>query len=105
EGWLMMYHGVHLTAAGPIYRVGLTLLDLDDPRRVMHRSEDRAFGPEAPYERSGDVADVVFPCGWVIGPAPNDLHICYGAGDSVVAMATADLHDVLDYVRSCPSPG
>ena len=105
EGWLMMYHGVHLTAAGPIYRVGLTLLDLDDPRRVMHRSEEWVFGPEAPYERSGDVADVVFPCGWVIGPDPNDLHIYYGAGDSVVAMATADLHDVLDYVRSCPGPG
>jgi predicted GH43/DUF377 family glycosyl hydrolase len=104
EGWLMMYHGVHLTAAGPLYRVGLTLLDLDDPRRVMHRSEEWVFGPEAPYERSGDVADVVFPCGWIIGPDANDLHIYYGAGDSVVAMATADLRDVLDYVRSCPSP-
>ena len=91
EGWLMMYHGVHLTAAGPIYRVGLTLLDLDDPRRVMHRSEEWVFGPEAPYERSGDVADVVFPNGWVIGPDPKDLHIYYGAADSVVAMATADL--------------
>ena len=68
EGWLLMYHGVHLTAAGPIYRVGLALLDLDDPRVVMRRSDEWVFGPKAPYERSGDVADVVFPCGWVIGP-------------------------------------
>ena len=32
EGWLVMYHGVHLTSDGPIYRMGLVLLDLDDPR-------------------------------------------------------------------------
>ena len=33
EGWLLCYHGVHLTSGGPIYRIGLALLDLDDPSR------------------------------------------------------------------------
>ncbi len=103
EGWLLLYHGVHLTAAGPIYRVGLALLDLDDPRRVMHRSEEWVFGPETDYERSGDVSDVVFPCGWVVGPDPDELHMYYGAGDSVIAMATARLSDVMDYIRTCPT--
>ena len=37
EGWLVMYHGVHLTGDGPIYRVGLALLDLDDPRVLLRR--------------------------------------------------------------------
>ena len=32
-----MYHGVHVTGDGPIYRVGLALLDLDDPTTVLHR--------------------------------------------------------------------
>jgi predicted GH43/DUF377 family glycosyl hydrolase len=104
EGWLLMYHGVHLTAAGPIYRVGLALLDLDDPRRLLHRSEEWVFGPETPYERSGDVADVVFPCGWVVGPQPDALHVYYGAGDSVIAMASARLSEVLAYVLDCPGP-
>ncbi len=103
EGWLLMYHGVHLTAGGPIYRVGLALLDLEDPRKVMHRSDEWVFGPRAPYERSGDVDDVVFPCGWVLGPEADELHMYYGSGDSVIAMATASLTEVLDYVKSCPS--
>ena len=28
EGWLVMYHGVHTTGDGPIYRAGLALLGL-----------------------------------------------------------------------------
>ena len=31
QGWLVMYHGVRVTSDGPIYRVGLALLDLEDP--------------------------------------------------------------------------
>ena len=31
EGWLVLYHGVHATGDGPIYRAGLALLDLEDP--------------------------------------------------------------------------
>ena len=66
EGWLMMYHGVHVTAAGAIYRSGLALLDLEDPSVVLHRSDDWVLSPTAPYERAGDVSDVVFPCGWLL---------------------------------------
>ena len=40
EGWLVMYHGVHLTGDGPIYRVGLALLDLDDPRVLLARMDE-----------------------------------------------------------------
>ena len=45
EGWLVMYHGVHMTGDGPIYRVGLALLDLDDPRIVLRRTDEWVFGP------------------------------------------------------------
>ena len=34
---------------------GLALLDLDDPRVVLRRTDEWVFGPAAPYERSGDV--------------------------------------------------
>ncbi|MBC7336974.1 MAG: glycosidase, partial [Clostridia bacterium] len=63
EGWLIIYHGVRTTAAGAIYRLGLALLDLDEPTRVISRSDSWVFGPRELYERVGDVADVVFPCG------------------------------------------
>ena len=65
EGWLVMYHGVRVTSDGPIYRVGLALLDLEDPGLLLHRTDTWVFGPDAPYEITGDVGRVVFPCGWV----------------------------------------
>ncbi len=51
EGWLTMYHGVHYTGDGPIYRVGFALLDLEDPTIVIRRSDEWVFGPDERYER------------------------------------------------------
>ena len=65
HGWLLIYHGVKETVAGGIYRVGLALLDLDEPTRVLRRLPEWILGPLAPYEREGDVPNVVFPCGLV----------------------------------------
>lgn len=65
EGWLILYHGVRNTVSGDIYRLGLALLDLEDPSKVLHRSDEWVFGPKEQYEREGDVGNIVFPCGWV----------------------------------------
>ena len=77
-----MYHGVRVTSDGPIYRVGLALLDLDDPGKLLHRTDEWVFGPEAPYEITGDVGRVVFPCGWVHDVEGDRLHLYYGAADT-----------------------
>ncbi len=97
EGWLLMYHGVRHTIAGGIYRLGLALLDAKDPRRVLSRADEWVFGPEAGYERQGDVADVVFPCGWVV--EGDELRVYYGAADSSMALATASVSETLDWLR------
>jgi predicted GH43/DUF377 family glycosyl hydrolase len=47
EGWLMIYHGVRNTPAGALYRVGLALLDLEDPRRVLRRGGEWVIGGTA----------------------------------------------------------
>jgi len=105
EGWLMMYHGVHATSDGPIYRMGLALLDLDDPRIVLHRTDEWVFGPIAPYEITGDVGRVVFPGGWVLD-APNDrLLLYYGAADTTVGVATARFSEVLARILASPATG
>jgi predicted GH43/DUF377 family glycosyl hydrolase len=104
EGWLILYHGVRSTASGSLYRAGLVLLDLEDPRRVLHRTDEWVFGPQEPYEQTGDVGGVVFPCGWMHDPATDELRIYYGAADSAIALATATLSDLVAYVRSCPRP-
>ena len=104
EGWLIMYHGVRLTASGSLYRVGLALLDLDDPRRVLRRSNEWVFAPETPYECLGDVPTVVFPCGWIHDKPKGTIRLYYGGADTCLAMATASLSDILDYLRDCPAP-
>jgi predicted GH43/DUF377 family glycosyl hydrolase len=102
EGWLVMYHGVRVTSDGPIYRAGLALLDLEDPGIVLHRTDEWVFAPEAPYEITGDVGRVVFPCGWVHDPATDRLSLYYGGADTVIGLATASLRDVLARVKEAP---
>lgn len=104
EGWLLLYHGVRKTASGSIYRLGLALLDLEDPTRILRRSDNWIFGPREPYELVGDVPDVVFPCGWVHDAETDELQIYYGGADTCVCRATARLSDVLDYILASPEP-
>jgi predicted GH43/DUF377 family glycosyl hydrolase len=101
-GWLLMYHGAHPTASGPIYRVGLALLDRDDPCHVIRRSDEWVLAPSAGYERTGDVNRVVFPNGWIADERSGELRLYYGAADSVVALAVARLSDVMEYVAAMP---
>jgi predicted GH43/DUF377 family glycosyl hydrolase len=102
RGWLLMYHGVRTTAAGSLYRLGLALLDLEDPTRVIRRSDEWIFTPVEEYERSGDVGDVVFPCGWTV--QDGRIYLYYGAADTSVCLATADLDDVLDWLEAHERP-
>lgn len=104
EGWLILYHGVRHTPGGCLYRLGLALLDLEDPRQVLRRSDEWVFAPEMDYERQGDVNGVVFPCGWTLEKESGELRIYYGGADTCIGLATAHLPDVLDYLRKCPAP-
>ncbi len=97
-GWLICFHGVRETAAGAIYRVGLALLDLDDPRQVIARSENWVLGPREPYERVGDVGNVVFPCGWTVLEDGDTVRLYYGAADTCVCVADASLRDLLAHL-------
>jgi predicted GH43/DUF377 family glycosyl hydrolase len=101
-GWLLFYHGVRSTTAGQIYRVGLALLDLNAPWKVLRRSDEWVLGPHAYYERVGEVGGVVFPTGAVVHKETNQLNLYYGAADCTVAVATARLSDVFDYIMCCP---
>jgi beta-1,2-mannobiose phosphorylase / 1,2-beta-oligomannan phosphorylase len=103
HGWLVVYHGVKETVAGGIYRVGLALIDLDEPTRVLHRLPDWVLAPLAPYERNGDVPNVVFPCGLVHDGTTGEVRLYYGAADSSICVATARLDVLLDAVLAAPA--
>jgi len=101
-GWLVMYHGAHTTASGPIYRVGLALLDLEHPGVVLRRSDEWVMAPNTTYEAVGDVDKVIFPNGWVLDQAADRLSLYYGAGDSVVGLAEARFSDLMAYMATAP---
>ena len=98
RGWLMLYHGVRQTASGSLYRLGLALLDLNRPDHCLLRGDMWIFGPEAPYERQGDVGNVAFPCGYTIGDDGDTINLYYGAADTSIALATGSIRALLAWL-------
>jgi predicted GH43/DUF377 family glycosyl hydrolase len=98
RGWLMLYHGVRHTASGSLYRLGLALFALDKPELCLARGDSWIFGPEAPYEREGDVGNVAFPCGYTIAADGDTINLYYGGADSCVALATGSIARLLGWL-------
>jgi predicted GH43/DUF377 family glycosyl hydrolase len=104
RGWLMVYHGVRMTPAGCLYRLGLALFDLQSPEKCLARGETWVFGPEESYERDGDVANVVFPCGFTVGSDGDTIHLYYGAADTCIALATGSVRSLLNWLEGYSQP-
>jgi len=98
RGWLMLYHGVRSTASGALYRIGVALLDLKAPDICLLRGDSWIFGPEAPYERQGDVGNAVFPCGYTIGADGDQLNVYYGAADTSICLAQGSVRRLLGWL-------
>lgn len=94
HGWLSLYHGVRDTAAGRLYRIGALLLDLKDPEKVLGYTPHFLFGPKEYYERTGDVPNVVFPCGLIL-EEDGTVKMYYGAADTSIGLAEARLEDII----------
>ena len=90
KGWLLLYHGISNHGT---YRVGAVLLDLKDPSVVLARTADPILEPKEAYEKTGQVGNVVFPCG--VAVRKGDLFIYYGGSDSVVCVAKVKLAKIL----------
>jgi predicted GH43/DUF377 family glycosyl hydrolase len=96
-GWLVIYHGV---SRDKVYRAGAALLDLRDPSKIIGRTKTPILEPKEPYEKFGDVSNVVFPTGACV--VDNDkLFVYYGGADRVCCLATADLNYLLDQILKC----
>ncbi|RRJ95064.1 glycosidase [Opitutaceae bacterium TAV4] len=95
KGWLEIYHGVTNTGAGLIYRLGVCLLDLQNPARVIARGEDAILWPEHDYELTGRVGNVTFTCNAIVEP-DDTVKIYYGAADTCIGLAEAKLTDLIE---------
>ncbi|HUT75368.1 MAG TPA: glycosidase [Armatimonadota bacterium] len=97
EGWLLIYHGVKDMAGRPVYRLGLALLERDNPRRAIARASQWVFAPEADWEQRGLIPNVVYTCGALV--RGDEVWMYYGAADTVIGLARATLSDLLAFVR------
>lgn len=98
RGWLIIYHGVRRHASGSIYRLGLALMDKQDPSICLLRSQSWVMGPVASYEITGDVGYAIFPCGYTVADDGDTLHIYYGAADTCICMATSSIQRLLAWL-------
>ncbi|HHW03340.1 MAG TPA: glycosidase [Thermoanaerobacterales bacterium] len=101
-GWLLIYHGVDREM---LYRLGVILVDLKDPGRLLYRSPNPILSPETDCEigKKGEcwVPNVVFTCGAV--PAldkevlddDDEILVYYGAADTNICLATGKVEDLI----------
>ena len=95
KGWLSIYHGVFQTMDGSVYRLGVALHDLHNPAKIIGVGDSWILQPEAPWELTGYVHNVVFTCGAV--PEPNGtVKIYWGGADSVMCVGEANLVDLVN---------
>lgn len=88
KGWLLFYHGIDKYNDPDRYKVGAMLLDLEDPTKVLYRSDEPVLEPDMPYENDWKPG-VVYASGAVI--KNGELFLYYGGGDRTVNVATAPL--------------
>jgi len=96
RGWLHIYHGVFPTMDGCIYRLGLALHDIQDPSIIIAVGDEWILQPEAPYEITGYVHNVVFCCG-AVPEEDGSIKIYWGGADSVMCVGTANIEQLVDH--------
>lgn len=104
QGWLTLFHVVDKDADRVLdswegnwkkrYTVGLMLLDLQNPARVIGMCREPLMVPEHSYETHGFRGSVLFPTGMIL-EENGEVKIYYGAADTVMALATARVEDLL----------
>lgn len=96
EGWLEIFHGVWDTCAGTRYSLGVALLDLEDPSKVIGCATSWILTPQTEYEFTGHTGNTVFACGCLADEEKDELRIYYGAADERVCLATGSLSELID---------
>lgn len=92
-GWLVITHGV-----GPVrqYVLGATLLDLNDPTKVIGRLTEPLLIPNE-KEREGYVPNVVYSCGAILHN--NQLVIPYAMSDRASTYAVVNVAALLSALK------
>jgi beta-1,4-mannooligosaccharide/beta-1,4-mannosyl-N-acetylglucosamine phosphorylase len=96
HGWLEVYHGTCGTASTENYHLGVMLLDLEDPSKVIAAPKEFILAAEKDYECVGQVPNVVFASGAVLMP-DGTYNIYYGGADTCMCLAQTTVDELVDY--------
>ncbi len=96
DGWLVFYHAMDHKNSDR-YRVGVLLLDIDNPTKVLYRSTKPILEPQESYENDGHKWGVIYACGAVV--KDDTIFVYYGGSDAYVCVATAPLGKFLDDLK------
>ncbi len=96
KGWLIIFSAESMSDT---WSISAALLDLDEPHKLIARTPGYILQPATKYERDGLVASVTFPEGAVV--VGDQLYVYYGAADTVIALATGNLNELLEYLETC----
>jgi predicted GH43/DUF377 family glycosyl hydrolase len=89
-GWVLTYHAVSAPGGHPRYCMGIAVLDIERPSRVLYRTPSPILEPQTTYEVNGLVDKVVFPSATDLR-ADGALDVYYGAADRVIAAARVNV--------------
>jgi predicted GH43/DUF377 family glycosyl hydrolase len=94
-GWLLIYSYIKNYFEPPaVFGIEAALLDINNPQRIIARTEKPLLVPQEEYEKYGKVPNIVFPTGALV--KEGMLHIYYGAADTTCAVATCKLETLLE---------
>lgn len=96
DGWLLIYHAVGDCDPGR-YKIGAMILDYEDPRHVLYRTNRPIIEPDRWYENEGHKKGVAYPCGAVV--LEDELIIYYGGADTVVCAASKNLQEFMELLK------
>jgi beta-1,2-mannobiose phosphorylase / 1,2-beta-oligomannan phosphorylase len=95
HGWLVVYSYIkNYLSNDKIFGIEAVLLDLNNPRKIISRTEAPILIPQDKYELTGNVANVIFPSGALV--KDGKLMVYYGAADTRCAVATCDLNELIN---------
>ena len=96
-GWLVLYHKMERHDSHR-YKLWAMILDLEDPTKILHNSNQPILEPDLWYENEGYKFGVVYSCGSAI--KDGQLFVYYGGADKVSCVATANLDKFLKELMS-----
>ena len=96
DGWLVFYHATDKHEPHK-YKLGVMLLDLQNPEKILARATQPVLTPDIWYENDSKPG-VVYVCGAVI--VDGNLYVYYGGGDRHVCVAHMPVQKLLNWLKS-----